>query len=531
MDFPAGCYSDDTQLRLATSRAVTSRGFDVEAFAKVELPAWPAYALGGGRASKAAAVNLSKSAVPWFGNFYTGYTNAGGNGAAMRIQPHVWAAAPGSDEFVVDILRNSITTHGHPRALVGAVLSGQTLMTTLLKGRVPSPTDWPFLLDQVADGRRLLDRDSQLGLWRQVWQQQTEASFDELWSETVDECRTMLELIEPVVSSVAIPDEGCGRSAYSRIVELLGLSDPESRGSGTATVCAALAVAAALPNDAYLASVIPGTTLGTDTDTIATMAAAIVGAVASDDPPGELQDRGYHRQEAERLWTLHDRHGGNGPSGTTDFAYPDLLKWSPPRSQIETVGLVDGDLAVSGLALLATDRSTKPVVGKDAVWLWTRTDFGQSMLVKTRQEPRPLPKGRIPPTQRYISRESTPGQETTNLERAPVLSSSGDVDPFDVPDLFTSSTDDHESDSSRSGGPEGTGVDAEAAGDARRSQAPRIDVDEMLRWLWARNLEDRDLGYAMRRLAESGTIEQHIAFTTAIRAMVEQRRRQRDAGS
>src|SRR5438045_3321702 len=31
---PVGCYSDDTQLRLAASRAITSSGFDVEAFAK-----------------------------------------------------------------------------------------------------------------------------------------------------------------------------------------------------------------------------------------------------------------------------------------------------------------------------------------------------------------------------------------------------------------------------------------------------------------------------------------------------------------
>ena len=35
---PQGCYSDDTQLRLATSRAIRLDGFDVEAFAKVELP-------------------------------------------------------------------------------------------------------------------------------------------------------------------------------------------------------------------------------------------------------------------------------------------------------------------------------------------------------------------------------------------------------------------------------------------------------------------------------------------------------------
>lgn len=52
---PRGCYSDDSQLRLATGRAIGPDGFDVESFATVELPVWMSYALGAGRASKLAA--------------------------------------------------------------------------------------------------------------------------------------------------------------------------------------------------------------------------------------------------------------------------------------------------------------------------------------------------------------------------------------------------------------------------------------------------------------------------------------------
>ena len=56
VDLPAGCYSDDTQLRLSTCRAIRGDGkFDVEAFAKVELPVWLSYALGAGRGTKTAA--------------------------------------------------------------------------------------------------------------------------------------------------------------------------------------------------------------------------------------------------------------------------------------------------------------------------------------------------------------------------------------------------------------------------------------------------------------------------------------------
>ena len=70
--FKPGCYSDDTQLRLSTSRAIRGTGyFDVESFAKIELPIWLNYALGAGRGSKAAANNLSLKESTWSLNFFS----------------------------------------------------------------------------------------------------------------------------------------------------------------------------------------------------------------------------------------------------------------------------------------------------------------------------------------------------------------------------------------------------------------------------------------------------------------------------
>ena len=73
---PRGCYSDDSQLRLATGRAIRASGFDVEAFAKVELPVWLSYGLGGGRATGVAAANLARANVPWFANTFKGWANS-----------------------------------------------------------------------------------------------------------------------------------------------------------------------------------------------------------------------------------------------------------------------------------------------------------------------------------------------------------------------------------------------------------------------------------------------------------------------
>ena len=94
VELPTGCYSDDTQLRLATSRSIRGDGsFDVETFSKIEIPVWLSYALGAGLGTKTAAQSLKKSQIQWNSNFfkskYAQYIEGGGNGAAMRIQPQL----------------------------------------------------------------------------------------------------------------------------------------------------------------------------------------------------------------------------------------------------------------------------------------------------------------------------------------------------------------------------------------------------------------------------------------------------------
>ena len=192
---PAGCYSDDTQLRLATARAIHANGFDAEAFAVVELAVWPSYALGGGRGSKAAAANITKASTPWFGNFYEGCLDAGGNGVAMRIQPHVWAAPQPAavGPHILDVIVNGATSHGNPRALVGAVFHALSLGMTLHDGHVPSPERWPELLDATDQAVNLIDEHPQLAsVWRPAWESRTGASFFQAWRRTVEECREML---------------------------------------------------------------------------------------------------------------------------------------------------------------------------------------------------------------------------------------------------------------------------------------------------------------------------------------------------
>jgi len=118
-------------------------------------------------------------------------------------------------------------------------------------------------------------------------------------AETATECEEMLEIAAEVVAPLS---EAGGRSdshadelsqRYASLVDRLGLRDDARRGSGTHTVVAALALSAAVGPDAQLGAVIAARAINTDTDTIATMAAAVSGAADDGDRAPDVLDADY----------------------------------------------------------------------------------------------------------------------------------------------------------------------------------------------------------------------------------------------
>src|SRR6202030_2386242 len=194
VELPAGCWSDDTQLRMSVSRAIGPHGFDVDSFARIELPVWPAYALGGGRASKAAAANLAKSDSPWYANRFDGWASAGGNGAAMRIQPHVWASADLDGDHILDVIFDCICTHGHPRAIVGACFHAATLAYCMRHGSVPDKRACKDIISKVGDARSLILEDPALGsTWLGLWERESNQPFEATWRATINELSDALD--------------------------------------------------------------------------------------------------------------------------------------------------------------------------------------------------------------------------------------------------------------------------------------------------------------------------------------------------
>ena len=169
-----GEYSDDTQITLSVARSLIAGDWE-KYFAERELPFWLNYERGGGGALLRAAKSCSKNKVQlWQTNFTQGYFNAGGNGATMRILPHVIAAAdkPNITALMLDVLKNTLITHGHPRAFLGATCYAYALNYLLSKETV---LEYGELITAVIEG-----------------QKEWGASLELIFSETAKRCPPIL---------------------------------------------------------------------------------------------------------------------------------------------------------------------------------------------------------------------------------------------------------------------------------------------------------------------------------------------------
>ena len=382
---PAGTYSDDTQLRLATSRSIRGDGeFDPETFAKVELTVWPAYALGGGRGTKAASLNLARRNVNWFSNFFdvkgSRYFSGGGNGACMRIQPHVWSSNPKrpKEEVLLDVLRNALITHGHPHGFLGAVFHSLAVSDALFSGIVAAPEHWGRYVDSFLDVRKLVQNDPQLAtFWLSAWETETGLTLRDASIEARDEAMRDVDEIGAIVSKL---DDRPKQEIYREVLHSLKCDTPEYRGSGLKTALAASVLSWLFQGSQIEDSlIVAANELDSDTDTIGTMAGAILGAKENQPLHWPLQDRIFLENDALRLAAI-----GRGERRDS-FNYPDLAHWHPPMGQTNVIGGFKGGMAVAGLGTVVP--VSDEYQGADAVWQWLQLSSGQTILAKRKKNP------------------------------------------------------------------------------------------------------------------------------------------------
>ena len=476
MLLPKGCYSDDTQLRLATGRAIRSDGFDVEAFARVELPVWLSYGLGGGRSTMAAAERLARPRSTWWANSFRGWTNSGGNGAAMRVQPHVWAAKDLSEPFgyLQDVVRNAVCTHSHPRGVMGAVLHSLCVGHALRTGSAPGPSDVSAAIRIGEKVPEMVGSDSELRLWRTSLEQ-AGGDFKKGWDEVLREARAALD------TAVRLELAGTGREGYERLVHELGLREPACRGSGLLTALAATALAWCawrVEEAVHIAA----NALGTDTDTIGTMAGALLGATSKAEPPCVL-DSELFRVEARRL---SDIGMGRSRSG---HVYPDLLHWQAPKTRADAlVRSGDGRLAVLGLGLVGeadcVDGSPAARQGNFG-WRWVRLDLGQTLLIKHRDS---IPR---------VVRSEFGASSRPRIERAERSASREEVAPPAT--------------ASERGSSSGLGSTRVATRGSRGDRVPGV-----VAYVAGRISDDKAVGSTLRRVVQTGTTGEIAGFVAAL---------------
>lgn len=427
VNFAAGTYSDDTQLRLATARAIAADGsFDIEAFSRVEIPILLAYGLGVGRGTKAAARSLAKPASSWDTNFFddgkSAYLNGGGNGAAMRIQPHIWAAAHRErfDTWALPLLRNVVTTHGHPRGIGGAVFHGACLALAITENAVPDNKALRTILDWIGDLADLLTLDDELSeLWLPAWERATGSELARAMADVAMEMEHLFHALEEV--------EIIDQSGWHEAVQLAGGFEPSTRGAGTITAILSAKLASAFAHDPERALIVGANALGSDTDTVCSMAGALLGAANPEfGLPSTVTDASFIARTASWLESV------SRGTAVGRFIYPDLLDWSLPKSALDYVGTVNAEPVLAGLGSLRP--VSEPVQGRrqSEVWQLFELNFGQTALIRTREHLRPLPTALAPRTRGPAAGKATVETAALRLfDDRPEPSSSG---PTATPD-------------------------------------------------------------------------------------------------
>jgi hypothetical protein len=229
------------------------------------------------------------------------------------------------------------------------------------------------------------------------------------------------------------------------------------------------------------------------------MVAAVVGAAAPIPLTSPVQDESYLLAGADRFTRI-------AAGEQTDlFPYPDLLRWRPPRSGLDSVGLADNRLALASLAWLTPQGP--PHIGRDETWQWTVASFGPRLLVKHRRELRPLPTSNWPGP-----RPTRPSQTKTKAVHAPAPVQTASAHSDLEPPLIDADRDD------------------QLVTQPQLIPSMPIDLVAVRQWLERNNYEDRAVGYALRSVAESGTDDQVDDFFQLVKAEIRKRIRRSSAG-
>ena len=364
-DIEKGSYSDDTQMILCLSRSLLKSYQWYEHYTTKELPFWQVYQRGGGGATKSAVKAWASGITPWLSDEKERFFNAGGNGVAMRVLPHaIMGYKLDFGHVAHNILLDGIATHGHPQALVGALAYGYALWYALRQGSLanhillstPSGNEATHgCSDGVAnDGKGVgpyasaelfyeanfakvvldaidewsacaLDYDlpeSFIELAQDSSSSGAHYSYRAIWDEALATMQkylvTAASSCEHIAAALAKVKSATGANVaspafYEQVEKLndnslkaLNCFDKNISGAGTVAAAVAIYQASAYLHDPVRGIVRLAFAKGSDTDTNASMAAALLGSVYGEgfidsETLAEVQDKDCIREYAQAL--------------------------------------------------------------------------------------------------------------------------------------------------------------------------------------------------------------------------------------
>lgn len=270
-----GEYSDDTQMIIATARSLRYGNNWSRHFSKVEIPAWTSYERGGGGATKRAAEVWKKGRMPWKLNANNlsnvkSYFDAGGNGVAMRILPHIFKNEDVIDEVMHQVVLNGIFTHGHPRALLGATLYADALICLSNLSGTLGYGELVSLLIERKDKWGCFPKIRKLEEWLMNANTVLKSRYMDIWDSAVRENIDLLNVAREGLKLGAL-DTG------NDILQKLGCFDKKVNGSGTVTAVASIYLSSKYASNPHIGLTEAAHLANSDTDTLASMVGGLLG--------------------------------------------------------------------------------------------------------------------------------------------------------------------------------------------------------------------------------------------------------------
>lgn len=267
----AGEYSDDTQIMLAIARSLLSGFKWDEYFVKYELPFWRSYERGGGSAVLRAASQWEHNIEPWRDKGKEQYYFAGGNGVAMRIIPHVIINQTKNNFDIIaeEIVKDAILTHGHPRAILGALCYAYALYYCFKK---TTTLQYGELVVELIENNEIWS-----GFPKYIKQEWLIAANDfyeykQVWNDVSNH---IIESLKKIKTSV---DLGVLDVEIETLMAL-GCFDKNINGAGDIAAVASIYFASKYANNPTLGIKQAANAFGADTDTIAAMTGGLLGSL------------------------------------------------------------------------------------------------------------------------------------------------------------------------------------------------------------------------------------------------------------